>query len=48
VVINAALDAMGEGLREKGVTLDRWLASGRRARGQLLKEKYGLADTGTE
>lgn len=45
VVINAALDAMGEGLLEKGVTLDRWLEGGRRIRSQLLQEKYGLVDT---
>ena len=48
VVINAALDAMGEGLREKGVTLDQWIENGRRIRGQLLKEKYGLVDTRDE
>ena len=45
VVINAALDAMGAGLREKGVTLDQWMEHSRRVRGQLLKEKYGLVDT---
>ena len=44
VVINAALDSIGEELRQKGVTLDRWMASGRGIRDQLLKEKYGLED----
>jgi antitoxin PrlF len=48
VVIHAALDAIGEGLRDKAVTLDQWIDSGRRIRGELLKEKYGLADTAEE
>jgi AbrB family looped-hinge helix DNA binding protein len=42
VVIHAALDAIGDGLADKGVTLDQWIENGRRLRGQLLKEKYGL------
>jgi AbrB family looped-hinge helix DNA binding protein len=48
VVIHAALDAIGDGLRDKGVTLDQWIENGRRVRGQLLKGKYGLADAGEE
>ena len=48
VVIHAALVAVGDGLREKGVTLDQWIENGRKIRGDLLKEKYGLADAGEE
>ena len=48
VVINAALDAIGAGLNEKGVTLDQWMENGRRIRGRLLKEKYGLDDAEAE
>jgi AbrB family looped-hinge helix DNA binding protein len=44
VVISAALDAIGEGLRAQGVRLDQWMDNGRRVRGRLLKEKYGLED----
>jgi len=48
VVIHAALDAIGEGLRDKSVTLDQWIENGRRVRGELLKEKYGLAEPGED
>ena len=48
VVINAALDVIGSGLNEKGVTLDQWMETGRRICGRLLKEKYGLEDAEAE
>jgi antitoxin PrlF len=37
-----ALDQMGAILREKGVTLDDWLESGRAIREELVREQYGL------
>ena len=42
VIARDALDEIGTLLREKGVTLDEWLASGRDIRGQLIAEEYGL------
>ena len=40
----AALDRLGEILRENGVTLEEWIESGREIRGQLIEEEYGLKD----
>jgi AbrB family looped-hinge helix DNA binding protein len=37
-----ALDQMGDALREKGVSLDEWIESGRQVRGRLLKKHYGI------
>jgi bifunctional DNA-binding transcriptional regulator/antitoxin component of YhaV-PrlF toxin-antitoxin module len=36
------LDEIGEALKEKGITLDEMIESGREIRGQMLKEKYGI------
>ena len=41
-VANEALDEIGEALRSKGVTLEQWLAQGRRIRGEIARQKYGL------
>ena len=40
-----ALDEMGAILREKGVTLEDWLKSGRAIREELVREQYGLDST---
>ena len=45
VVVSAALDEIGRVLKEKGVTLEMWMERGRKIRGELLKEIYGLTDT---
>lgn len=37
-----ALDRLGELLRERGVTLDDLMTSGREIRGDLIREQYGL------
>lgn len=42
VIAKDALDEIGNLLREKGVTLEEWLASGREIRRQLIAEEYGL------
>ncbi len=42
VVANRALDKIGEALREKGLSLDELIESGREIRGQMVKEKYGI------
>ena len=36
------LDEIGKLLRDNGVTLDDWLATGRESRGQLIAEEYDL------
>ncbi|HKP51923.1 MAG TPA: AbrB/MazE/SpoVT family DNA-binding domain-containing protein [Chloroflexia bacterium] len=42
VVVMRALDQIGAMLREKGITLEEMMESGREIRGQIVKEKYGL------
>jgi AbrB family looped-hinge helix DNA binding protein len=43
VVALKALDRIGELLRAQGASLDELMESGREIRGELVKEKYGLA-----
>lgn len=40
-----ALDEIGKALKEKGVTLEELMESGREIRGDLLKELYGIDDS---
>lgn len=40
---NRLLDAIGDALRERGVTLDELIEEGREERGAIFAEKYGLA-----
>jgi|DewCreStandDraft_1066081.scaffolds.fasta_scaffold50374_1 AbrB family looped-hinge helix DNA binding protein len=42
VVAMKALDRIGAVLREKGLTLEELMGSGREIRGELLKEKYAI------
>ena len=42
VVVMHALDQIGAMLREKGITLEEMMESGREIRRELVKEKYGL------
>lgn len=42
VIATESLEEIGKLLRERGVTLDEWLASGREIRGRLIEEEYGL------
>lgn len=39
-----ALDKIGKALKEKGITLEELMESGREIRGEILKEEYGLKD----
>ncbi len=48
VQIAKALDQMGAGLRERGVTLEEMIESGREIRGDLLKEMYPHLATDNE
>ncbi len=36
------LDELGEALREKGISLDDLIESGREIRGQMVREQYGI------
>lgn len=42
VVANKALDKIGEILKEKGLSLEELIESGRQIRGQIVKEKYDI------
>jgi hypothetical protein len=42
VIAMKLLDQIGEALRERGVTLEELIESGREIRGQLLEEEYGI------
>lgn len=44
-IANEALDKIGELLKEKGVSLEELIESGRDIRGELLAEKYGLTES---
>lgn len=46
LVATAALRRIGDALKEKGVSLDELVASGRQIRGEMVEELYGLADKG--
>jgi len=41
---NRLLDSIGDALRERGVTLDELIESGREERGAIFAEKYGLTE----
>ena len=40
VIAMEALDKLGEMLKEKGITLEELIESGREIRGEIVKEKY--------
>jgi len=42
VVTMEALDRIGKALKERGISLEELIESGREIRGQLLEEKYGI------
>ena len=41
-LLNKLLDEIGDGLRQRGITLEELMESGRAIRGQLLQEHYGI------
>jgi AbrB family looped-hinge helix DNA binding protein len=45
VLAAKALERIGDVLREKGLSLEELIASGRQARGDILQETYGITDT---
>jgi AbrB family looped-hinge helix DNA binding protein len=48
VVASKALDSIGDILKEKGLSLDELIASGREIRTDLLQETYGLTESPKE
>ena len=42
VIAARALDALGAALRERGLTLEELIESGREVRGELIQEQYDL------
>jgi antitoxin PrlF len=48
VVATKALDSIGEILKEKGLSLDAFIAQGRDIRSDLLQETYGITKTRKE
>jgi antitoxin PrlF len=48
VMATKALDSIGEILKEQGLSLDELIASGRQARGDILRETYGITQTPKE
>jgi antitoxin PrlF len=48
VLATKALDQIGDILKEKGLSLDELIASGRDIRSDLLQETYGITETPTE
>jgi AbrB family looped-hinge helix DNA binding protein len=42
VIATRSLDRIGELLREKGISLEEMIESGREERGSLLREMYGI------
>lgn len=42
VMANKLLDQIGDALRERGLTLDELIESGREIRGKIVQEKYGI------
>jgi antitoxin PrlF len=43
VLAMSALDRIGEVLRERGITLEELIESGREVRGRIVEEEYGLS-----
>jgi AbrB family looped-hinge helix DNA binding protein len=47
-IATRALDRINEALREKGLTLEQLIESGREHRGRILEERYGLRSDGEQ
>lgn len=46
IVATKALDRIGEVLKERGVSLEEIIESGREARGSIIEKRYGLRSKG--
>ena len=48
VVVSAALDEIGEALKERGLSLDELIERGREIREDLIKEEYDIKEAERE
>jgi antitoxin PrlF len=48
VVASKAFDRIGDILKEKGLSLEEVISSGRQIRGDILQETYGITETPKE
>jgi antitoxin PrlF len=48
VVVSAALDEIGEALKERGLSLDELIERGREIREDLIKEEYDIQEAESE
>jgi len=44
IVVSAALDEIGEALKERGLSLEELMERGREIRGELIEEEYNVSD----
>ena len=45
IVVVEALDAIGKALKDKGLSLEALIERGRKTRGKIVEEEYGLTDS---
>lgn len=48
IVVSAALDEIGEALKERGLSLEELIERGREIRGELIEEEYNVSDPGSK
>lgn len=48
IVATEALDKIGAVLRQKGLSLEKLIESGRKQRGKIIAQKYGLKASGKD
>ena len=48
IVVSAALDEIGEALKERGLSLEELIERGREIRGELIAEEHNITDTDSE
>ena len=48
IVVSAALDEIGEALKERGLSLEELMERGREIRKDLVEEEYGVTDPDRE
>jgi AbrB family looped-hinge helix DNA binding protein len=44
IVVSAALDEIGEALKERGLSLEELMERGREIRGELIEEEFDITD----
>jgi len=44
IVVSAALDEIGEALKERGLSLEELIERGREIRGDIVEERYDITD----